>query len=91
MISFQAPARVLQWTILYNNSSEHEQIINLVMNIIFNLPLIINPLGVLIIRRSTKENSKVRRLESEEHLTMIVEMDQKELENALFEAKTTTL
>jgi len=90
-VIIQAPARVLQWTILYNNSSEHEQIINLVMNIIFNLPLIINPLGVLIIRRSTKANSKVRRFESEEHLTLIVEMDQKELENALFEAKTTTL
>ena len=68
-------------------------------SIIFSLPFIINPLGVILIRRQGNRNGiKVSDTEfeslmdSDEQLTMIMaELDQQELEKAIFTGKTTTL
>ena len=66
-----------------------------------DLPLVINPLGVLIIRGlGQKEEGKVENCQtigsvfsspSEENIKMMVSMEGKDLENALFKAKTTSL
>ena len=68
-------------------------------SIIFSLPFIINPIGVILIRRQGGTNvNKVSDTEfeslmdSDEQLTMIMaELDQQELEKAIFTGKTTTL
>ena len=87
----------------YNNASDQAEIFTLIINIVFDLPLIINPLGVIILRgngsmtlRSSRHSETeldhpLVRSPSEDNLTMIVAMDQQELENALFAAKTTSL
>ena len=86
----------------YNNASDQAEIFTLIIGILFDLPLIINPLGVIILRGNGTIKLRNRNSEteldhplvsslSEDNLTMIVAMDQQELENALFAAKTTSL
>ena len=89
----------MEWAVLFNNITEQDDLFKLVLGIIFNLPLIINPFGVLLLRRSgTKQrnsSSEVDNLlkeeDEDENITMMVSMDGKDLENALFQAKTTSL
>jgi len=95
-IILQVPARILEWAVQYNDASDHGDLISLITLIIFNLPLVINPMGVIIIRRnkyyinnSSKSFDNV--FESDENITLMVSMEGKDLENALFAAKTTTL
>jgi len=101
-IILQVPARILEWAVHYNNASDQAEIFSLILGIVFDLPLIINPLGVIILRGNGTINLRKRLSEteldhplvsspSEDNLTMIVAMDQQELENALFAAKTTSL
>ena len=86
----------------YNDASDQAEIFSLIIGIVFDLPLIINPLGVIILRGNGTIKLRNRKSEteldhplvsspSEDNLTMIVAMDQQELENALFAAKTTSL
>ena len=102
LILIQVPARILEWAVHYNNASDQAEIFSLILGILFDLPLIINPLGVIILRGNGTINLRKRLSEteldhplvsspSEDNLTMIVAMDQQELENALFAAKTTSL
>ena len=91
---------MLEWAVRYNNASDEVDIFSLIVGIVTDLPLVINPLGVLILRGNG--SMQLRRSEtevdhplvssgSEDNLTMIVAMDQQELENALLAAKTTSL
>ena len=76
-------------------------IFKLMVKIATDLPLVINPLGVLIIRgigqreegklESCQKMSSVFSSPSEENIKMMVSMEGKDLENALFKAKTTSL
>ena len=76
-------------------------IFKLIVKISTDFPLLINPLGVLIIRGlGQRGEGKVENCEkilsvypspSEENIKMIVSMEGKDLENALFKAKTTSL
>ena len=71
------------------------------MKISSDLPLVINPLGVILIRglgqkragkvENCQKNLTAYNSPSEENIKMIVSMEGKELENALFKAKTTSL
>ena len=89
----------MEWALLFNNITEQDDLFKLVLGIIFNLPLIINPLGVLLLRRdgtkqrnsSSEVDNLLREEEEDEAITMMVSMDGKDLENALFQAKTTSL
>ena len=96
------PARILEWAVHYNNASDQAEIFSLIIGIVLDLPLIINPLGVIILRGNGSVKLRdsetevdlplvTSQSESEDNLTMIVAMDQRELENALFAAKTTSL
>ena len=89
----------MEWAVLFNNIIDQEDLFKLVLGIVFNLPLILNPLGILLMRRkgpkmrdsSTEVDNLLAGDEENENITMIVSMDGKDLENALFEAKTTSL
>lgn len=89
----------MEWAVLFNNITEQDDLFRLVLSIIFDLPLIINPLGVLLLRRngskarnlSTEVDSLIKEDEEDENITMMVSMEAKDLENALFQAKTTSL
>jgi hypothetical protein len=66
-----------------------------------DLPLVINPMGVLVIRglgqrgeRKVENCQKINSVftsPSDENIKMMVSMEGKDLENALFKAKTTSL
>ena len=100
---FQFPSRLMEWAVLFNSVTEQEDIFNMVLSILFDLPLVINPLGILFLRREKQRtiikssSTEVDHLitqhqdEDDEHLTMLVSMDSKQLEDALFAAKTTSL
>ena len=86
----------MEWAVQYNDASDHGDLISLITLIIFDLPLIINPMGVIIIRRNRYSRSGGGKsfetvFESDENISMMVSMEGKDLENALFAAKTTTL
>ena len=91
---------MMEWAVLFNDITDQEDLFRLVLGIIFDLPLILNPLGVLLLRRNTSKqshgSSEVDNLlkdeeDEDENITMIVSMEGKDLENALFQAKTTSL
>eukprot|EP00092_Neocalanus_flemingeri_P032353 GFUD01035176.1.p1 GENE.GFUD01035176.1~~GFUD01035176.1.p1 ORF type:complete len:328 (+),score=47.83 GFUD01035176.1:64-1047(+) len=98
-IIFQVPTKITECFTQYKHLQV--DIFNLIVNISNDLPLIINPLGVLLIRglgrrvtgkvESCQKNISVYNSPSEENIKMIVSMEGKELENALFKAKTTSL
>ena len=92
------PTKITECFIQYKHL--RVEIVNLMVKISADFPLLINPLGVLIIRGfgqrgEGKENSEkppsIYPSPSEENMKMIVSMEGKDLENALFKAKTTSL
>jgi len=97
---FQVPTRIAEIFIHYRHISIN--ILNLIVKIVTDLPLVINPLGVLLIRGlGTRGEGKtdsgyqppisVVNSPSEENMRMIVSLEGKDLEAALFRAKTTSL
>ena len=95
----QVSSRITEYCIQYKHL--RVEIFKLMVKIATDLPLVINPMGVLIIRglgqrgEGKRENcqkiSSVFSSPSEENIKMMVSMDGRDLENALFKAKTTSL
>jgi len=98
-IIFQVPTKITEGFIEYKNL--RVDIFNLMVKISNDLSLVINPLGVLLIRglgqrgvgkvENCQKPNSVYNSPSEENIKMIVSMEGKDLENALFKAKTTSL
>jgi len=98
-ILFQVPTRITECFIQYKHI--RLDIFNLIVKITNDFPLVINPLGVLLIRglgqrvegkiENWQKPISVYNSPSEENLKMIVSMEGKDLEAALFKAKTTSL
>ena len=64
-------------------------VLNLMVRIGQDLPFIVNPVGVLLLRVCWENREQTVEEESEE--STIIKLEAKELENALFESKTTIL
>ena len=76
----------------YNGEEEeYDAILVLIVKCVKDLPLIINPLGILTLRswRKNTQNQSVSD-EMEENL-MMISTDSKEFEDAFFKSKTTSL
>lgn len=89
---FQAPVRAFECWMTYNGEEEElDEILLLIVKCVKDLPLIINPLGILTLRswRKTSHNQPVSD-DMEENL-MMISTDSKEFEEAFFKAKTTSL
>jgi len=96
---FQVPTRITESFIQYKHI--RSDIFTLMVRIASDFPLVINPLGVILIRGlGMRVHGKVDTHQkiisvptspSEENIKMIVSMEGKDLENALFKAKTTSL
>jgi len=97
---FQVPTRIAECFFQYKQL--RLDIFHLIVKITNDFPLVINPLGVLLIRGLGKRfDGKIESWHqatlsacsspSEENLKMIVSMEGKDLEAALFKAKTTSL
>ena len=69
---------------------QYDAILKLIIKCIKDLPLIINPLGILTLRSWNKTNQDEDFSEMEENLLMI-STESKEFEDAFFKARTTTL
>ena len=85
----QAPARAAQgWIYFSAGDNQYDHILLLIIKCIEDLPLIINPLGILTLRSwsKTKQSEEHR----EEDLLMI-STESEEFEDAFFKAKTTSL
>ena len=88
----QAPVRAFECWMRYNGEEEeYDAILVLIVKCVKDLPLIINPLGILTLRswRKNTQNQLVSD-EMEENL-MMISTDSKEFEDAFFKSKTTSL
>ena len=88
----KAPVRAFECWMTYNGEEEElDEILLLIVKCVKDLPLIINPLGILTLRswRKTSHNQPVSD-DMEENL-MMISTDSKEFEEAFFKAKTTSL
>ena len=88
----KAPVRAFECWMTYNGEEEeYDAILLLIVKCVKDLPLIINPLGILTLRswRKTSHNQPVSD-DMEENL-MMISTDSKEFEDAFFKAKTTSL
>ena len=84
---FIVPTKVSEAFINYKHLNS--EIFKLVVKITDDLPLIVVPLAVLLIRRI--RDKELKQKSDEENTQLIVSLEGKELENALYQAKTTTL
>ena len=84
---FIVPTKVSEAFINYKHLNS--EIFKLVAKITDDLPLIVVPLAVLLIRRI--RDKELKQKSDEENTQLIVSLEGKELENALYQAKTTTL
>ena len=88
---FQVPARAAQcWVSFSEGAQQSDQVLSLIINCITDLPLIINPLGILTLRAWNTAKQSQQSSNMEENLLMI-STESKEFEDAFFKAKTTTL
>ena len=71
----QTPARILEWAVQYKDASDHRDIISLVIGIVVQLPLIINPLGVILLRRGVGVKGSSSRAGSVKVVGSRTEMD----------------
>ena len=98
---FQLPTKIGEIFLHYRHTTTTIHILHLIINITADIPLLINPLGVLLLRGlARRDGGKAGQWHpppspvhspSEENLKMIVSMEGKDLEAALFKAKTTSL
>jgi len=100
-LMFQLPTKIGEIFLHYRHTTTTIHILHLIINITADIPLLINPLGVLLLRGlARRDGGKAGQWHpppspvhspSEENLKMIVSMEGKDLEAALFKAKTTSL
>ena len=88
----KAPVRAFECWMTYNGEvEEYDAILLLIVKCVKDLPLIINPLGILTLRswRKTRHNQPVS--DGLEESLMMISTDSKEFQDAFFKAKTTSL
>ena len=84
--------RAFQCWMTYNDSEEeYDEILMLIVKCVKDLPLIINPLGILTLRSWSKTNTFHQVNHDDEENLMMISTDSKEFEDAFFKSKTTTL
>ena len=89
---FQVPARAAQcWVSFSEGAQQSDQVLSLIINCITDLPLIINPLGILTLRSWRKNSHNQSVSEGMEENLMMISTDSKEFEDAFFKSKTTSL
>ena len=87
----QLPARGAEcWITFRPGDHTYDSIFLLIINCVKDLPLIINPLGILTLRSWNRRKQSEQLSDTDENLLMI-STESKEFEDAFFKAKTTTL
>ena len=88
----KAPVRAFECWMTYNGEEEEfDAILLLIVKCVKDLPLIINPLGILTLRSRRKTSHSQPVSDNMEETLMMISTDSKEFEDAFFKAKTTSL